>query len=990
MKSQNLEEKIKALKDTEKKLVVELKDYVNDTDNIEKVKSLAEIFHFLGNLTAEIAPLSNDLKHYTDSAVFYQYALTILEERINPVLQSNEVFSFTESDIKSDITEKLNELKRKMLNTIRYNEEKNSILEKDINDETLENKKILSQLRLYVSENIDKEESEKLHKYITIKLKEFLAKLYKDTKDEIGTEPCEYAILGFGSMASEQMTPYSDLEFGILVERKDDNITKYFKNLTHLVHLKIICLGETIIPNNKYGVDLRNLVHKGINFDLGDKTPLNSMSDRWKPYDLIQTIDGMLYYMYNQDEKISNIDMFLPYILEKTCYIYGNETLVTEYQSKTNNFLFEQLDSKGNHNCKARSLKVWDGILFELDYSKLDNSHTQFTIEGNLDRFYFTLSRLYTDTLDIKQEVYRIADRLLYGLGMYYGINCNSIWKTINELYIREFINEEAKNNFTTQVNFCTNLRLKVYSSKGSHTDKIILNDIFYKELQKEGLLKYFNITQNLNTIIRKFCENWTDLSPTEKSTFFKNYNFNNPPVINHVHIANRMLDVPKTIDFLKSTELSPIERLQALHTLYLSYEDNISNHTKFSELSAILHSINYTQDKGIPAMIEKIVAKESNNSAILIQYALFLFSTFKSRGQTPVEAMKYLEKAMKISNEDILVYTKDNYKCADNTIQNFMHDKKINKVEIIAKQYAYYLYILNRCSIDKKLLQDYSDVLKNSKNDTGYYLLYNLYKRIDGSSKYIVRWLVDEKETDFFAINSHDTVLHQAVSGGNEEIIKLILNKIKEKFNQDLQQIYQFINAKDYEGDTPLMWAVEGRKINVVKILLEYGVDIDVQNNGGMTAVHWAVEVGYLDIIKCLVEKRANVEAKDNNGGTVLHWAAKFGKLDVVKWLVEHVKADVNATDKDNKTPLDLAKAKKHEEIIKLLEDKKYIEESVEQDKSATTSLMQYESLLENLDKSDTNALEAARQVLENTITIVENNVSLETLMGEVQDFNI
>ena len=66
-----------------------------------------------------------------------------------------------------------------------------------------------------------------------------------------------------------------------------------------------------------------------------------------------------------------------------------------------------------------------------------------------------------------------------------------------------------------------------------------------------------------------------------------------------------------------------------------------------------------------------------------------------------------------------------------------------------------------------------------------------------------VVQWLV-EKGADVLARNNHDSVLHNAISGNNKEIIKLILDKIKEKFSRDPQQIYQYINAKDNEGDTP------------------------------------------------------------------------------------------------------------------------------------------------------------------------------------------
>lgn len=45
---------------------------------------------------------------------------------------------------------------------------------------------------------------------------------------------------------------------------------------------------------------------------------------------------------------------------------------------------------------------------------------------------------------------------------------------------------------------------------------------------------------------------------------------------------------------------------------------------------------------------------------------------------------------------------------------------------------------------------------------------------------------------------------------------------------------MYESINAKDIEVDTPLMWSAETGKINGSKILLEYGADLE-----GQTALH-------------------------------------------------------------------------------------------------------------------------------------------------------
>ena len=69
-----------------------------------------------------------------------------------------------------------------------------------------------------------------------------------------------------------------------------------------------------------------------------------------------------------------------------------------------------------------------------------------------------------------------------------------------------------------------------------------------------------------------------------------------------------------------------------------------------------------------------------------------------------------------------------------------------------------------------------------------------------------MVKVLVEEGG-DVLARKNHNTGLHQAVRSNNEEIIRLVLDKVKEK---DLQRFSEHINAKDTEGDTPLMWSAQ------------------------------------------------------------------------------------------------------------------------------------------------------------------------------------
>ena len=333
--------------------------------------------------------------------------------------------------------------------------------------------------------------SQALFGEIAQRVSEFLAKLYQESELVLGPAPCKYAVMGLGSMALQQITPYSDLEFAIVMEDAPDEATTeawrtYFRKLTHLVHFRVINLRETVLPYSQYQykkykneLSLDHLGKRGLNFDLGGKTPLGRRDKPYlkTPYELIQPVSGMVYYLRNEEDKMEHMDKLLPYILESTCYVYGDSSLYERYVAEKRTFLLDSRDASGNPAYQKRALKrLVEGVV-EMDYRNPEQTKPGRRQVGDLEDFEpkfgdEAAGRLY----DVKQEIYRLPDRLLYRLAMYYGIVPTSGWDAVDQLAQRGIIGvgdeaQQAAHHLHYAVSFATMLRLQTYLHHGQQQE---------------------------------------------------------------------------------------------------------------------------------------------------------------------------------------------------------------------------------------------------------------------------------------------------------------------------------------------------------------------------------------------------------------------------------------------------------------------------------------------------------------------------------------
>ncbi|XP_057654779.1 serine/threonine-protein phosphatase 6 regulatory ankyrin repeat subunit C-like [Diorhabda carinulata] len=132
--------------------------------------------------------------------------------------------------------------------------------------------------------------------------------------------------------------------------------------------------------------------------------------------------------------------------------------------------------------------------------------------------------------------------------------------------------------------------------------------------------------------------------------------------------------------------------------------------------------------------------------------------------------------------------------------------------------------------------------------------------------------------------------LLYKAIEKDDE---KLVLNLLK-SFNVNRK------NCKDY---SLLSWAVIMNNIKMVKLLLDQGASPENPDKE-FFPIHHAVCIGALDIFKLFVSYGVDINQKTVFGSHSIHLAARYGRIEFLEFLEKH-KVDVNLKDRCESTPL-------------------------------------------------------------------------------------
>ncbi|XP_065907282.1 ankyrin repeat and protein kinase domain-containing protein 1-like [Dysidea avara] len=150
-------------------------------------------------------------------------------------------------------------------------------------------------------------------------------------------------------------------------------------------------------------------------------------------------------------------------------------------------------------------------------------------------------------------------------------------------------------------------------------------------------------------------------------------------------------------------------------------------------------------------------------------------------------------------------------------------------------------------------------------------------------------------------------TTLHYAALHDQPDVIRVL-----HEYGVD-------INCQDVDNQTPLRYAASGNHPDVIRVLHEYGADVNCQDKDNWTPLHYAASANCLDAIRILHEYGADVNCQEKNGDTPLYFAAFNDHVDAVKILHKYG-GNMYCKNKEHKTPLHDAVDKKRIGTVKCI----------------------------------------------------------------------
>ena len=329
--------------------------------------------------------------------------------------------------------------------------------------------------------------------------KQIMKTISKYCHDVMGPQPCKFAIVGMGSLARNEITPYSDFEHVILLENQEsyEYYLKYFRWFSVIFHIIILNLQETIIPSlnvkhlndktaelgdwffdtHRSGVSFDGMMPHACKFPLGKAKTIKTSTT-----ELIKPVNKMLEYLSCKDSFVN--DYHLSDILMQTCFVYGDDSLHKEFENGI------------SLHIKSKS-KQETFVDIELQLQKDLDAFANITNICKIKR---------KGTFNVKKLFYRTSTLLITAFGRIFDIESSSCFDIINALGEKKQISDYAKQKLSFAVAIACEIRLSVYINAKSQHDYVqtcengetVFDEIF-KIVDRQSIVSYAQITTCLH-----------------------------------------------------------------------------------------------------------------------------------------------------------------------------------------------------------------------------------------------------------------------------------------------------------------------------------------------------------------------------------------------------------------------------------------------------------------------------------------------------------
>ncbi|XP_043850025.1 transient receptor potential cation channel subfamily A member 1 [Dromiciops gliroides] len=160
---------------------------------------------------------------------------------------------------------------------------------------------------------------------------------------------------------------------------------------------------------------------------------------------------------------------------------------------------------------------------------------------------------------------------------------------------------------------------------------------------------------------------------------------------------------------------------------------------------------------------------------------------------------------------------------------------------------------------------------------------------------------------------------VHIAAFSGSKKCMEMLL-KYGEEQGYSRQNHINFLNNKNA---SPLHFAVQSGDLEMIKICLANGAQVNLEENGKCTALHFAATQGATEIVKLMISSYSGsddiINTLDGNDETLLHRVALFDHHELAEYLIS-MGANLNSIDCEGRSPLLLATSSASWNVMNLL----------------------------------------------------------------------